>query len=323
MNPPLARFREPIRSALHAALSGDGPLLAALRRHVGVADVDGDRVDRCGKLLRPSLLLLVAEVLGASIERSMPAAVALELIHGFSLIHDDIQDGDRTRRGRPALWTELGMAQAINAGDLLFAMALSVALHTDPRVSASILDASCRLIEGQALDLALTPASAEYAKYLRLIDHKTGALFACAFEAGALLSDADRAAVDSLRLLGQQLGRAYQMHDDVKDLLAKRLSEHRERSDVTRRRMTLPVVLGLDGSGPDAEALRALYDPMSSASPDAILGRLRRMRIPERAAEHLSEQVSRVRTLIEATPLAGVAEAEMKELLDALAPPRV
>jgi len=150
MNGPriLTRFRKEIITGLEEALAGGGPLAATLRYHVGLEDETGRRTENLGKLLRPSLVLFTASELGADPGAALPAAVGLELVHNFSLIHDDIQDGDRMRRGRPTVWALHGMAQGINAGDLMEAIAVRTALSAGPAAADALLSATIETSAG-------------------------------------------------------------------------------------------------------------------------------------------------------------------------------
>ena len=164
--------------ALRDALAAPSTLSALVRQHVGVEDDRGHPSDAAGKLLRPSLVLFVATQLGASREHAVPAAVALELVHNFSLVHDDIQDRDRTRRGRPTLWVAHGEAEAINAGDLLHAMAAREVARCGAAAAACLAQATVDMIEGQSLDLSYEGRFVAIDEYLAMIDRKTGALLA-------------------------------------------------------------------------------------------------------------------------------------------------
>ena len=138
----LTEFRELIVSGLEEALAGDSLLYPVLRYHVGLEDETGARTENLGKLLRPSLVLFTAAELGADAGDALPAAVGIELIHNFSLIHDDIQDGDRLRRGRPTVWALHGTAQGINAGDLMETLAIRQALSAGPRIAEALVAAT-------------------------------------------------------------------------------------------------------------------------------------------------------------------------------------
>lgn len=208
-----------IDAALDRELTGGSPTyLHDACRHL---------VEAGGKRLRPGLLLLVAEAVDPDDERDyLPAAVAVELVHTLSLIHDDIIDDDDLRRGVPSVHVTWDRPTGIVAGDLLHARAFDLITRTEapPEVqleSARRLATACRrLSEGQALDMTLDgrgePPSEE--EYLRIVDEKTGALFAASAEIGALLAGADDLQVESAGAYGRALGIAFQLHDDVLDV---------------------------------------------------------------------------------------------------------
>lgn len=190
--------------------------------HMGWADARGNACEaESGKLLRAGFTLWAANAVGGDAADALDAAVAVEWIHNFTLVHDDIQDGDRERRHRATLWTVVGEAQAINAGDALHAVAqrllTSSGRHPDRRLRAArvLADATLAVIEGQCLDLALErrPPSG-IATALRLARAKTGALIGGALEAGALMGGATAPAAMRLGRAGRQLGAAFQLRDD-------------------------------------------------------------------------------------------------------------
>ncbi|MGA8521671.1 MAG: polyprenyl synthetase family protein, partial [Candidatus Dormiibacterota bacterium] len=190
--------------------------------HLGWIDAQGHPADEpAGKRIRPALTLWACESLGGDAAWALPAAVAVELIHNFTLIHDDIQDGDQLRRHRPAVWTIWGAEQGINAGDGMFANALCGLLAPGPRPgrrmrAAHLLSrAVVQVVEGQCLDLALEGrAGAPQATYLRLVTMKTGALLGAAMAAGAVLAGAPRAVARRFDAAGRLLGLAFQVRDD-------------------------------------------------------------------------------------------------------------
>ncbi len=257
----LEAYRAEIEGGLARALTGDAPLRPLLRYHVGLEDEQGAPTTATGKLLRPSLVLFVAEQLGASPKATLPAAIGLELIHGFSLIHDDIQDRDRRRRGRPAVWTICGIEQAINAGDLMHALAIAAALESSPDAAGCLIRATEEMIEGQSYDLEFEHRTASPDEYLAMIDRKTGALLRCAFELGGIAAGVNGPVRSALVDLGHAVGRAFQIKDDVlgiwgaDDVLGKATG-----SDIRRRKMTLPIVLLFERiEGADAARLEHLY----------------------------------------------------------------
>lgn len=215
----LSRYRPRIMEALAEALEVQGPLRQLLRYPLGLTEPDGQPGPGIGgKLLRPALVCFSCEALGGEVETTLLLAVALELVHNFSLVHDDIQDEDELRRGRPTAWKVFGTAQAINAGDGLLVQALltvSQGRHTAVPFWEALLSATFRMIEGQALDLALEgQVDGGVEEYLEMARRKTGALFGCAFELGALAAGRPELARQHFHL-GETLGLSFQTRDDI------------------------------------------------------------------------------------------------------------
>ena len=185
-----------------------------------------------GKRVRPVALLLAAEAFGgdAARARALPAALAAEVFHNFTLVHDDIMDRAATRRGRPTVHAAFGEAEAVLAGDLMHGMSARLVHETRTDRGAGSRGSEARalfdrmvvrLCEGQALDLAFeTRADVSVDDYLTMIDGKTGALLELALELGALVGGADEAACAAMRRAGHALGRAFQIQDDLLDLTA-------------------------------------------------------------------------------------------------------
>ena len=169
-----------------------------------------------GKRLRPLICLLACEAAGGDPHQAVPAGSAIELIHGFSLIHDDIEDGDTVRRGRAALWHLVGLPQGLNAGDLLFIVARrqiagSPVEDAVARRMVARYDVACqRLAEGQYLDLAFERRPRVPPEhYLEMVARKTGALMSCAAALGSIAGGGSAAAVVGLESYGLELGVAY------------------------------------------------------------------------------------------------------------------
>ena len=211
-----AGYRPILVEELRRVLAGEGPLRSVLRYHVGLEDAFGAPVEALGKLIRPSLTLLIADELGGDPRAAVPAAAALELVHEFSLIHDDVQDRDEVRRERPTVWRRWGEAQAINAGDLMLVLALAEAGRAGDAVRERVLGATVEMIEGQALDVSFDGLTT-LGEYTAMIDRKTGALFRCACELGGIFAGASPEVRERLNGIGRELGRAYQIRDDLRD----------------------------------------------------------------------------------------------------------
>ncbi|QIP84231.1 polyprenyl synthetase family protein [Streptomyces sp. Tu 2975] len=233
--------------------------------HFGWWTDDGTALDApaVSKFVRPALALLACRAVGADPHAARAAAVAVELVHNASLLHDDIIDNDPLRRGRPALWTAKGIAAAILAGDALFfaaVQALAEASEADRTVPV-LLAAVQGLIEGEYLDtLTESGADASEDRTAAIAAGKTGALLACACELGAIAGGATPERALLLRGFGQRLGIAYQCIDDVLGIWGEEsVTGKPALSDLRSRKVTIPVAAAMAGRTPQAQALRALY----------------------------------------------------------------
>jgi geranylgeranyl diphosphate synthase type I len=212
-----------------------------------------------GKRLRPILLLLTCEAQGGDWRQALPAASAVELLHNFTLIHDDIEDHDRTRRGRDTLWVLWGEAQAINAGDALFTLAYrallgSIEAGVPPervlRMTHRYTETILRITEGQCMDLAFeADAAVDEGRYLQMIEGKTAALIALACELGGIVAGAPAARLTALGAFGRALGMAFQIQDDLLGLWGDPARTGKPvGADLLRHKKTLPILHGLHHS---------------------------------------------------------------------------
>jgi geranylgeranyl diphosphate synthase type I len=241
-------------------------LYAMCRYHLGL-----DGSGSSGKRLRPLLGLLAYASIAGDHRAALPGAAAVELGHNFSLVHDDIEDGDTERRHRPTLWALHGIPQAINAGDMLFTLSRK-ALHrlTDLGFPDSkvlrlmrLHDDTClALCEGQYLDIWASeraePMSVEL--YFDMIGRKTAALIAASVEAGAVLATDDEAVIGRYRAFGWALGIAFQLNDDLLGIWGEQALTGKEPTDVARHKMTLPVIYAFEhASKSDRMRLEAVW----------------------------------------------------------------
>jgi geranylgeranyl diphosphate synthase type I len=246
-----------------------------LRYHMGWQDEQGHSCSReSGKFIRSTLCLLSCQAVGGDMSQVMPAAAAVELIHNFSLIHDDVEDASDERHHRPTVWKLWGQSQAINAGDAMFTLAYLV-LHklkerviADEKIASStkMLSLAClELCEGQYLDVEYEDRlDTTIEDYLDMAAKKTAALFAVSTSLGAYLGSEDSKLVDCFHLFGKELGIAYQLCDDILGIWGMEESTGKSVSDIYQRKKTLPVVYGLQNSEGEAkERLDKLYSQKS------------------------------------------------------------
>lgn len=269
----LAECARAVDEAATRLLDGEPPyqgLYDMVRYHLGWADPPSVLIPgSTGKKLRPSLCLLVAQAVGGDWRPALPAATAIELVHNFSLIHDDIQDGSPTRRHRATVWARWGTAQGINAGDALLIVAQQALLETEPHLAPDIalgalrlLHSACRaLCEGQYLDLLWEQeVSVGVDQYLEMIERKTARLFQCAGELGAYCSGTGPQVQRQYGLYGKALGMAFQVADDLLGIWGPEVDTGKTADlDVANRKKTLPVVLGLSSPAPESARLGHLF----------------------------------------------------------------
>ncbi|MFE6309926.1 polyprenyl synthetase family protein [Streptomyces rochei] len=238
------------------------------RYHRGWCEADGEPRASArggGKVVRPALTLLSAVAVGGSLSDAVPGAVAVELVHDFTLLHDDVIDGDTLRRHRPAAWSLFGTPAAVLTGDALLVAALRV-LAQAPQAQAGaavqeLVGALMELVEGQSRDVAFEKEhEVTVADYLAMAAGKTGALIGCACALGGVLADADPDRVGGLREFGRHLGVAFQCVDDILGLWGRTARSGKPvGADLAARKKSLPVVAALAAPGTAAERLRELY----------------------------------------------------------------
>jgi geranylgeranyl diphosphate synthase type I len=238
-----------------AGNSGTPELMAMITYQLGWSGENaGPKAE--GKQLRALFCLLSCQAAGGDWKQALPAAAAIELIHNFSLIHDDIEDNGQFRRGRPTIWKVWGEAQAINTGDAIFALANASLLNLADTISveatlkaSTLFQSTClQLTQGQHLDIAfedLDQVSIE--DYFHMVSGKTAALLAFSFQVGALCAGANPAIQDHYYDFGRSLGLAFQVLDDILGIWGEEERTGKTTSgDLVTRKKTLPVIYGLN-----------------------------------------------------------------------------
>lgn len=301
--PVLDRARELVTPFQREAVSrlSAGIRLAA-EYHLGWCEADGQPVaGNGGKCVRPALALLSAEAVGADPGVSLPGGAAVELVHNFSLVHDDVMDGDRERRHRPTVWAVFGVGSAIIVGDALHTLAhqllLDVAGPQGRAASRALSEATAQMIAGQADDMAFeSSAGVSVERCLAMEAAKTGAILACASSIGAILAGAPDAVVRALHGFGLHLGMSFQAVDDLLGIWGDPARTGKPvANDLRQHKQTLPVVAALASDLEHRDELAKL------------LG----------SVEMSEEEVARALELVDACGGRALAGAEASRHLDA------
>ncbi|MBG0852574.1 polyprenyl synthetase family protein [Streptomyces spinoverrucosus] len=268
----LERARASVDPELRSAVDSlPGAMRRIARYHFGWEHADGTpATGNAGKAIRPALVLAGAAALGGpgAQASAVRAAAAVELVHNFTLLHDDVMDRDTTRRHRATAWTVFGDTAAILAGDALQALALRL-LAEDPHpasAAAAARLAACvvELCEGQQADTAMErrgPSEVTLDEVLAMAEAKTGALLGCACALGALYAGAAAGDVEALDAFGREAGLAFQLIDDVIGIWGDPGRTGKPvGADLAARKKSLPVVAALVSGTPAAVELAELYE---------------------------------------------------------------
>jgi geranylgeranyl diphosphate synthase type I len=312
----LAWSRSLVDPATHEAISTlPEPVRHIAGYHFGWWDAEGLPTDTGGKALRPALTLLACETVGGAAALALPAAVAVELVHNFSLLHDDVMDGDATRRHRPTAWSVFGVNPAILVGDVLLTLAVEVlAVSGGPTrlLSAGVLD----LLDGQNSDMAFEERlDVSLPECLAMAAGKTGALLRSACALGAATGGGTPGQIACLGSFGSHLGLAFQLIDDLLGIWGDpAVTGKSVHSDLLNRKKSLPVVFALTSDTAAGRELMTLYespDPFDPGHAAALVDRAGgRAWAQSRADQLLDQALSELHT---ATP-ASRARAELTTL---------
>lgn len=340
LNTVLPRIEAEMHHIINAVSAGDTATAhpavfnTMLNYHLGFANAEGTPTHvYSGKRIRPVLALLCCEACGGRADVAYPAAAAIELLHNFSLIHDDIEDGDELRRGRLTLWRLWGEAQAINSGDAMFTLA-HMALETtiERGVDAGhvlrslrVFDEAClALTIGQHLDLSFENRNdVTAAEYKLMIQGKTGALTRAACAIGAILADAPASRVNQLAEFGAWLGVAFQLQDDVLGIWGDPSTTGKQDSDLSHRKKTLPVLYAAERDA----AIREVYFVTRARDNvellDATMVQWLRARIEACGARAYTEEAALAAcnqslNALDAAQLTGAAAVGLRELAQSL-----
>ncbi|MGD9995985.1 MAG: polyprenyl synthetase family protein [Ilumatobacteraceae bacterium] len=316
----LARAGGLVEPALRKAIASLHPLLRLPSEyHFGWVEPDGTPSSgNAGKGVRSALAVLGAEAAGGEAATAIPGAVALELVHNFSLVHDDIIDDDRTRRHRRTVWDVYGVGDAIIVGDALHTLAFHVLLDdagpAELAAARRLAAASTAIIGGQAQDTALDRSpEVNLAACVQMEADKTGALLAQSVAIGAVLAGATDAAVAALERYGSELGIAFQAVDDVLGIWGDPgVTGKPVGSDLRQRKKSMPVAVAMEAGGPLAAEIRRAFqgemtDDVVARLAEQLDGAGARARVYELASSHLA-------AALDALHGVGLVEAAVDEL---------
>jgi geranylgeranyl diphosphate synthase type I len=324
------RLAEAIEDELHVAVERSAQVGlerfdAMLAYHLGW-EGQGAGPEARGKRIRPLLVLLTCASAGGDWRQALPAASAVELVHNFSLIHDDIQDNSPLRRGRPTVWKLWGVPQAINAGDALLTLAHLELLHLRQACPPEIVlqaayllqDACLQLTKGQFLDMAYEDlAGLSIDLYWQMVGGKTAALLAACTELGALIASTNPNTRLAYHDFGLYLGLAFQAQDDILGIWGDAgITGKSAESDLLAGKKSLPILFGLNQGGPFAR--RWQEGPIRPEEVPALAGQLEAEGARAFTAQAAGEMTEKaLRALAQAQPV-GQAGQELSALANSL-----
>jgi geranylgeranyl diphosphate synthase type I len=273
------------------------PFYEMLTYHMGWTG-EGAGPEATGKRIRPLLVLLVTASYELKWLRALSAAAAIELVHNFSLVHDDIQDNSDKRRGRITVWKKWDMPQAINVGDALFVISNQAIMDLEKNYPADIVVRTARVIHnacldltrGQYLDMAYENRNdLSIEDYWRMIEGKTAALISTCAQIGAILGGADEPTIEQYRIFGRDLGLAFQVQDDILGIWGNEaLTGKSAASDLVEGKNSLPILYGISQKGKFAQRWNA-----SAIRPDEV-AEVAQMLVNEGAREYAQREAQRL-----------------------------
>lgn len=328
-----SRYRTDLNLKLRSVLAkGDLPMYDMLRYHMGWLDEDFQPTETVGgKAIRPSLCLFSCEAVGGHWPDALAAAVAIELIHNFSLIHDDIQDGDTKRHHRPTVWYCWGHSHGLNAGAAMNVLANQALLESSEsalptatvlKVSQILTNACAQMIEGQVLDLTYEQKSTiSVDDYLLMISKKTGALLECSLQIGSTIGTNDQAKSDGMRRFGKGIGLLFQVRDDMLGVWGlEETTGKPTASDLRGRKNSLPVVHALwhGKDTPSGNRFATIYrkkDPLADQEVTDLLTILDEMKSHQFCERIAGEQANETLSGLDTVDLTEPVRAECQELV--------
>ena len=333
----LDKYLQDVRNYIRQFLTDNGreprEFYNAIQYPVGLVDeqmVPGD--SQSGKMLRPRLCILSCMAAGGEVRKAIPAAAAIEILHNFTLVHDDIEDHSPSRRHRPSLWNLIGVPLALNAGDGMFVIShmvlqsmleLGVPAQTVLAAIDKFDQAALSVCEGQHMDLMFEAREeVSLQEYLAMISRKTGALMGLSCYLGALVAGKDECVLEQYRHFGENLGLAYQIRDDIAGIWESSESTgKRELEDIFRKKKSYPIVKAMEVlEGNEAERLRQIYKNESITDEEALWVKetLKNRGIMQEGIEKVHEYLSRAVAALQQAGASGVAMQRLQVFVESL-----
>ena len=324
----IADVRQQIRRSAPDSETG---FFGVLRYHLGWQDRDGKPADEdAGKGLRPTLVLASCEIAGGDWHDALPAAAALELVHNFSLLHDDIQDRDTTRRGRATAWTVFGVHEAIAAGNAMRVVAdqtlqalseTGLAASTVTAASVALTSRYLEMTEGQYLDMSFEDSDdVTTDAYLDMISRKTGALIDGAMYIGSLVATGDAKTAAAFGACGRRLGLAFQVRDDLLGIWGDPAATGKPvGSDIRNKKKSMPIVyLFQQADAAQREWLRTAYAAEEVAGDDVerVLTLLADLDAQTFVQQTAARQAAGAMDALDGLPLAPEARESIQAMAD-------
>ena len=332
----LNRYRQPVIDVMRSLLSLPLDHGQLMREHLGFEDAHSDKARDFvgnanegpgGKMLRPALCLLACEAVDGDVARAFPAAAAIELLHNFTLIHDDIEDASDTRHGRETLWRRHGVPLAINAGDGMFVRAQltmlgleQIGVPADRALEAArvLNEAAVLLCEGQHADITFeSRARVSLSEYEAMIAGKTAALLGASAQIGAIAGGADDATCRALGDFGRMLGMAFQIQDDVLGVWGESARTGKPvADDIRSKKKSFPVVWAFDHArGKTASRLERLYAAeMTEPAVEEVLSILDELAARQAASDAADLWRDDALGMLDGLPLVPARHAELEAL---------
>ncbi len=330
----LRKYLDGVEESLDELLSPNDPDMSTmLRYHMGWVDENGQPTPLSqGKRLRPSLCMFACEAVGGLPEQALPAAAALELVHNFSLIHDDIQDGDLQRHHRPTVWAVWGRPKALQAGNVMRVLAdLGVQRLVGERLAPDVVagcsralsNAYLEMIEGQYLDMDFEGRTdIDTTGYLEMVARKTGALIRCSMHMGSLVGSGNAETVQAMSRCGRYLGLVFQIRDDYLGVWGYEEETGKPiGNDLRRKKNSLPLVYALEkADSAEREHIQSIYakEEVDDRDVASMMDVLEQLGVSNYVQMLAQKQADLAQEALESVPTTERAREEMQELVEFL-----